>query len=268
VSIQDCCGLFNDDIFAIPVEKRVHSTHFCSIAKTTARGFRYCYYCKKLSVKKCTEDKSPFWGRCPFGVLEYSYPVVYNEKVLAIIFAGNICDDINNVKTEIEKRKFFSDIELSSFEKEFKNFEYNPKLSEIERKVKALGDYITLLAAYSMPSTIEKRHQHPIIPRIIDFAITNYEKDLTIEGLAKLFSFNAKYIGRVFKKEVGTSFANYITQMRVTSAENMLRKTYYKIVDIAEKCGFQNVSYFNRVFKTRLGVTPSEYRTQCLPKNN
>ena len=71
---------------------------------------------------------------------------------------------------------------------------------------------------------------------------------------------NEKYLGRLFKKEMGISFSEYCIGLRLEKAEESLLKSNDKIIDIALDCGFNNISYFNRVFRKKHNVSPGEYR--------
>lgn len=58
------------------------------------------------------------------------------------------------------------------------------------------------------------------------------------------------------------TLADYIAWVRIDRAKFMLKKYQFRLSEVAERCGFQDVNYFCRVFKTKTGMTPSEYRTR------
>jgi AraC-like DNA-binding protein len=78
--------------------------------------------------------------------------------------------------------------------------------------------------------------------------------------VAAVFHYNRNYLGRVFKEEVGMSIAQYLMQVRLERARELLSATHLPVIEIAERCGFGGVSYFNRAFKAEEGITPTEYR--------
>ena len=59
---------------------------------------------------------------------------------------------------------------------------------------------------------------------------------------------------------MGTSFVDYLNDYRLSMASRMLVSSDDKIIDIAAHCGYDNLSYFNRIFKKKYGITPSAYR--------
>jgi two-component system response regulator YesN len=77
---------------------------------------------------------------------------------------------------------------------------------------------------------------------------------------------NADYLGKLFKKETGEKFSNYITRLRIELAIKMIEKENdVKVFEIAEKIGYgENPQYFSQVFKKHTGFTPSEYKRESL----
>ena len=59
---------------------------------------------------------------------------------------------------------------------------------------------------------------------------------------------------------MGTSFVDYLNDYRLSMASRMLVSSDDNIIDIAAHCGYDNLSYFNRIFKKKYGITPSAYR--------
>ncbi|MBQ8836081.1 MAG: helix-turn-helix transcriptional regulator [Clostridia bacterium] len=77
--------------------------------------------------------------------------------------------------------------------------------------------------------------------------------------LAEKAAVSEVYFRRVFKSQYGTSPKQYIQDLRIRNAENMLRNEYLSITSIAEMSGFSSVYHFSRSFKKATGYTPSEY---------
>lgn len=100
----------------------------------------------------------------------------------------------------------------------------------------------------------------PIVQTVKDYIDKNLDKDITREFLAEKVYLNQDYLARIFKKEIGESIGNYITGKRVEVAKEYLEKTGESVNSIAIKVGYDNFSYFTKIFKDRVGITPKEYR--------
>ena len=88
----------------------------------------------------------------------------------------------------------------------------------------------------------------------------NYQKNLTQDFIASLFYLNRSYLSTAFRKKTGVKFIDYLNDVRIEAAEALLEKSDKKMSYIASAVGYDNVKYFFRIFKKRVGLTPEEYR--------
>ncbi|MFC0212006.1 helix-turn-helix domain-containing protein [Paenibacillus chartarius] len=87
----------------------------------------------------------------------------------------------------------------------------------------------------------------------------HYALDLSLEQCAEHVGMNPFYLSKSFKQVTGKNFIDYLTELRMEKAKELLRESELKIQDVAERVGYQH-SYFNRIFKKLEGMTPSRYR--------
>ncbi|BAU25999.1 AraC-like DNA-binding protein [Aneurinibacillus soli] len=88
----------------------------------------------------------------------------------------------------------------------------------------------------------------------------HYTEDLTVTCVAGQVNLSPAYFSRLFKKETGRSFVEYVTFVRLQRAIWLLRHTNKTIEQIAEELGFNTPNYFSAIFKKYAGLAPSEYR--------
>jgi len=99
-----------------------------------------------------------------------------------------------------------------------------------------------------------------ILKKVLHYINHNYCSELTINTLAELVHFNPQYFSRYFKKEMGITFTEYVTKLRVEKAKKLLIETNYPIYRIAAELGFSDPAYFNRVFLKYEKQTPYKYK--------
>lgn len=99
-----------------------------------------------------------------------------------------------------------------------------------------------------------------VIGRCIAELHENYQLDYTLSELAEKYFFNPSYFSTLFKKHTGMHFTEYIMDLRMNHAAQLLLESNDKIYQIAKKVGYQDVKYFTRIFKKKFGYTPEEYR--------
>lgn len=95
---------------------------------------------------------------------------------------------------------------------------------------------------------------------ITSYIHAHYAEDLSLELLAKEFYISTYYLSHQFKLVTGFTITNYIQMTRIRNAQQMLISGNKKITEIAEECGFNSFSQFNRVFNKVCGVAPSKFK--------
>lgn len=108
--------------------------------------------------------------------------------------------------------------------------------------------------------------QHPSLPNfIIDKAKQiideKYGKAITLQSVADELSIHPVWLSRLFKKETGQNFLDYLTEIRIEQAKHLLRSTHLKVYEIVEMIGYQEIQYFGKLFKKRTNMTPKEFRS-------
>lgn len=101
---------------------------------------------------------------------------------------------------------------------------------------------------------------HQIVSKIKDFIRNNYNKNLTLEEIAGAVFLSPYYVSRVFKEDEQITVMDYVTKVRLEEAKKLLRNPRYNIDDIAEKLGYNDPSYFSKVFRRKEGMSPSQFR--------
>lgn len=93
----------------------------------------------------------------------------------------------------------------------------------------------------------------------------NFDRDISMQDLASLCHINQSYAGQLFRQEVGDTFNNYLTRIRIERAAALLAETAMSIAAVAVAVGYHDYFYFAKVFKRVSGQTPSAYRSNPLP---
>lgn len=105
------------------------------------------------------------------------------------------------------------------------------------------------------------------LKKILEYIHTNYSQKLDSGTLANLIDCTEEHFRRFFKTLLGKTPVDYINYYRVGIAADLLKNTNDRVIDIAMKTGFENVSYFIRVFKKITKLTPHQYRKKLKANN-
>jgi len=129
------------------------------------------------------------------------------------------------------------------------------------------GNLMNVFALLFEKSNIHAGKQRPDTDKIklvLSEIEDHYDQKLTIEQIASICSYSTSHFMRWFKEMIGSSFMEYLIEYRLSLATRDLRTTKDTVLEIAHRTGFDNISNFNRLFKKRFGVTPSEFRRKEL----
>jgi YesN/AraC family two-component response regulator len=122
----------------------------------------------------------------------------------------------------------------------------------ISRNMKAL----TSISFASENATYHSRR----IEKAFDFMRNNYEKEITLDTIAKIVNMTVVSFSRFIKKRTGKTFIDSLNDIRLGHASRLLIDTRLSIAEVSYKCGYNNLSYFNRIFKKKHTYTPKEFR--------
>lgn len=138
------------------------------------------------------------------------------------------------------------------------------------QKIVGLTDILLTIAAqkqYSFLCSIGYAHQYKSndiekIDAVYDYVLDNYMNELSVKDIAAKCNMNTAAFCRYFKKKTGKTFKDFMNDIRLGNASKLLLKGDLTISEVAFASGFNNPSYFNRMFKRMTGITPKKYQLQ------
>ncbi len=231
----------------LPHKHNIHSSIICDEFKINYDSYKKCFGCRNLVLNKAIRTKTAFGGLCINGLFEYTHPVIINNEVACIIFIGNILDKEKGYHKLLKNLGDKASL-IHSTENDFS--------IEKCKAVSALLESYILLLLEKYPSAAS----NSLIENIKSYIDTHCEFNLKISHVAEVFHYNEQYFGRLLKKETNMSFNDYVNFRRLEKAKELLKNSDDTIINISLKAGFNHVTYFNRLFKRRFGVTPTQYR--------
>lgn len=257
ISIVDLNGILNTQATSVDFKNVIHSKPFCWIAKSTQCGLDACLQCKQQANRKAVVGKKTFSGHCIYGLYEAAVPVIIEKNVAAIVYVGNAVTDESSTKERIRNTCHRTGVSEQALLSELHNCAVLDSPGKLLQIGEIVSDYLKVL----WENTPKKsKDPHWLVRLMKRYAEENFSRGICLREIAITHQMNEKYIGRIFKQETGQSFHAYCMTLRLQKAEKMLLQYDTKIIDIAMECGFDNISYFNRMFRRQHRMSPTEYR--------
>ncbi len=154
---------------------------------------------------------------------------------------------------------------FESMEWEFKNryhgYSWTIRLKLIELLVTLMRDREFIIP---IRKEIAKPLSNSHIQDVLFFINTNYMNSITIETVLKFCPLSRSHFHSLFKQETGTTFIQYLNEVRCQNAKELLATTSDSILDISLHCGFNNLSHFGHTFNAVVGMAPGGFRKKAV----
>ena len=156
-------------------------------------------------------------------------------------------------KTGISNKEFASEAE-----KIHNKMQRQQSVRELQANLRELLD-----KSIGVRDSVSARKYSDIIKTAQDMIMQNYmQEDISLNSVAEIVDMSPSYFSSVFSKEVGKTFVEYLTEIRMDKAKELLMCTSMKTSDIGHKVGYKDSHYFSFIFKKKQGCSPKEYRAR------
>lgn len=160
----------------------------------------------------------------------------------------------------------FNDNADRTLEKIFKTVIYEDKeLNDDEESMSLISNlfriFTFLFKYYSKSNSAKLTREEQLVKSIIDYINANYSNpDLTMSDISKKFFLSQSYMNRIFKKETDITPIQYLDELKMKKAIELLNHKAFTIEQISDSIGYKNQFYFTRRFKKYYGMPPSKYK--------
>lgn len=212
----------------------------------------------ELALETQQNEDESFSDRC---TLLKTYLSVGNEEE-AMLLADRIFEALKNtslpyIKGKLMEMFYLFDIPKGSkliFEENLRKIASAQAVDEIER---LFGEQLSVFLDYG--HSANETSQNIIIKKAIQYIEENFSNDISLQDVADYVHLNPVYFSKYFKEHIQKNFVDYLTDIRMDFAKNELLKGK-KIDEVCRISGYNNSSYFAKIFKNNTGMTPREYQ--------
>jgi two-component system response regulator YesN len=132
----------------------------------------------------------------------------------------------------------------------------------IESKSKAdlISNYEKIVNTILSANDEEMDVENLMVLKVINYIRDNYNKNITLSEAANLVGVTPEYLSKLFNQKINVNFVVFLRNFRISIAKRMILSGKYRIQEVADHVGFKDPKYFNKVFKSVCGISPSEYK--------
>ncbi|MBC7959455.1 MAG: response regulator [Vallitaleaceae bacterium] len=159
-------------------------------------------------------------------------------------------------------------VELFHFEVEISSLSFYANIQEIinadlscminETETSYLHEKSKLEATVSLSDNNDEVNL--LVKKAKAHILESYLQGITLEQIADILYISPSYLSRIFKKDTGENFIEFITRLKMEKAAELLVQENYKVYEVCEILGYKSIKYFTSVFKAHFNLTPSSYR--------
>ncbi len=127
-----------------------------------------------------------------------------------------------------------------------------------ELKISFINYFKSMLSGFQR---YREKELNGLISEALEYINNNYDKDISLDGVAKEINMSYHYFSKFFKDAIGKNFIDYLTDLRVEKSKELLKDLSLSIKSICYSVGYSDPNYFSKIFKKITGITPTEYRS-------
>lgn len=233
----------------------IHENPYCIYVKSCPAAQDHCVKKQEKVAEKCKDGS--FVGTCWAGVREYVYPVFYEKRVVGFVCVSGFADEKKEEYLLSAAKKY--DLDFSLLQATYSSLKkQSPEKSYADTLIYPLCHMLEL--AHIKAEEFTRKDDDSFARQMVYYVRNNYAKNITSESLCEEFHCSRSHLSKIFNAEIKKTLPEYVAELRIEAAKDLLRYSALGIGDVALSVGFNQPYYFTAIFKKRVGVTPSTYR--------
>jgi len=280
--IQDCLSEASDmamltvDYQGTPVTRHSRCRDYCATVRSHPFLNDLCQKCDSRGGLEAARIGKPYLYLCHRGLLDFAVPIIVGGNYTGAVLAGQVVPMDEAETTDLERIADSREFSLEQKLTETLVALRAPIPAMTRDRIQVIANMTFQITNYIIEEAMVKidlnesweasltpprpAYNAQMVKPALEYIRLNYEKPITLDQMASLCNISSSYFSKLFHKITGDTFANHINQIRVTRACELLSTTDTPITVIALDLGFEDSSYFDKVFKRLTGVTPSFYK--------
>lgn len=247
-----------------PFRGKAQENEFCAMMAKKNAGCAACLRVQERLSEAAEGTAATL--KCHFGLLESAVPVKLGSETIGFLTTGQVLpqeatpDHLNKMEQTMKTLGIDSDVDAAR--KAYANTRVMPR-AQFASATRLLEFFAEDLGSKSNQLAVRVSNAEPgPVVRAKNYIQQNLHEDISLADVAKAACTSTFYICKLFKRHTGVNLTDYISRLRVERAKERLQNPQSRVSEIAYEVGFQSLTHFNRVFRTLVGESPTEYRAK------
>ncbi len=247
----------------IPARSSFHSGRHCICVKEQCRESRQCgTFDNQVVPQRLRRQRCAFWKFCHGRILELSTPIMDADVVIGSVALGQYrWPDGEDLPSDF----LTTGHRIRVPESDQHMWDDLPALTEEERRqreqvMRAFTDRLEHLIASSSSTPKEDLSRREQVELFLN---KYFPRNIQLCDLARSLCLSESRTGELVRELFGQGYSSLLQEVRINHAKDLLANTDFIVSEVAEHCGYRDVSYFHRSFKRFVGSTPLAYRREC-----
>lgn len=230
---------------------------FCKIIKSSPLGKKRCSNSDRKIISDCNCKKCATTHKCHAGLVDTAVPILYGDQVLGFIMFGQVKDKEFSLITKSELTKLSHELKIPQ-----------KKLIEAYDNLVGFDTDIIESASNILNSALLSLYlnnyisftENELVTAIHTYINSNLQSPLSVSSICEEFGIAKNRLYSLWRKWFGLTVGDYILNIRMRRAKNLLVNDDMKIKEVCVEVGIPDYNYFSKVFKKFYGVSPKEYK--------
>lgn len=264
--IKDFVGFLNWEptLGSLLLRYTGHHSAFCQSIKQEPGIYPRCVLCSTAHQRHCERLQKPFSKSCFLGISEYSVPIMIDQLCIGSISIGHTCPDPADAALRLQRETERFSLDYPALKQLYdSSLQTEPPSQQACAVFQFVAEFIAdefrpyaKRVRASRDSTTSADAGFEIIQTYI---FNNYTSpNISIASIAEACNYSQSYVSHAFKKKMKVNVRTYINQLRIVLAKHELASGS-SVSFTAMICGFNDANYFSNVFRSMVGIPPSQY---------
>lgn len=236
-----------DNTFS-PISSSQHEMcNYCRQIQKNPLCKKSCVAFDEMLLDKSKRSQQSQQEHCPFGLLNIVSPISYNGNILGYLFFGQMKTD-----HDFPVEQFRGNTLLQA--------DYDALALFTVPQSQSIANLAQIVIGHILTENMLKPNSSEVVAKAVAFIEEHLQEDLSIKRIAQSINVSKSVLYKKFRELLHCTVGEHINKKRIDQAQKLLLGTSLSMEEISRQCGFSSASYFTKMFKQHMGITPLKFK--------